>query len=45
VGTPPSNNTIFTDQVIAKQPPGPRMPDGTRGFSMGRGKPVAVNIA
>lgn len=45
VGTPPSNNTTFTDQVIAKQPPGPRMPDGTRGFSMGRGKPVAVNIA
>ncbi|XP_047173772.1 la-related protein 6B [Vigna umbellata] len=45
LGTPPSNNTIFTDQVIAKQPPGPRMPDGTRGFSMGRGKPVAVNIA
>ncbi|KAK7338245.1 hypothetical protein VNO77_18849 [Canavalia gladiata] len=44
-GTPPSNNTIFTDQVIAKQPPGPRMPDGTRGFSMGRGKPLAVNIA
>ncbi|XP_021854634.1 la-related protein 6A isoform X1 [Spinacia oleracea] len=22
-----------------KQPPGPRMPDGTRGFSMGRGQP------
>ncbi|GJN09825.1 hypothetical protein PR202_ga27869 [Eleusine coracana subsp. coracana] len=22
-----------------KQPPGPRMPDGTRGFTMGRGKP------
>lgn len=28
-----------------KQPPGPRMPDGTRGFSMGRGKTVAVKIA
>ncbi|EES08246.1 la-related protein 6B [Sorghum bicolor] len=25
-----------------KQPPGPRMPDGTRGFSMGRGKPQAL---
>jgi len=25
-----------------QQPPGPRMPDGTRGFSMGRGKPVMV---
>ncbi|XP_040384816.1 la-related protein 6B-like [Oryza brachyantha] len=23
----------------SKQPPGPRMPDGTRGFAMGRGKP------
>lgn len=45
MGTPPSNNSIFTEQVVAKQPPGPRMPDGTRGFSMGRGKPVAVNIA
>ncbi|KAI4334637.1 hypothetical protein L6164_019301 [Bauhinia variegata] len=46
VGTPPSNS-ILTEQVMAKhsQPPGPRMPDGTRGFSMGRGKPVTVNIA
>ncbi|KAL1350260.1 la-related protein 6B isoform X1 [Arachis duranensis] len=39
-----SNNSILTEQVVAKQPPGPRMPDGTRGFSMGRGKPIAVNI-
>ncbi|KAJ3671542.1 hypothetical protein LUZ60_007621 [Juncus effusus] len=23
-----------------KQPPGPRMPDGTRGFALGRGKPL-----
>lgn len=48
LGTSPSNSSFFTDQqvVAAKQPPpGPRMPDGTRGFSMGRGKPVAVNIA
>lgn len=29
--------------VAKQQPPGPRMPDGTRGFAMGRGKPVAVN--
>ncbi|KAK1379434.1 RNA-binding protein [Heracleum sosnowskyi] len=28
--------------TVFKQPPGPRMPDGTRGFSLGRGKPVAV---
>lgn len=45
VGTPPSNNSIPIEQVVAKQPPGPRMPDGTKGFSMGRGKPVAVDIA
>uniref|UniRef100_A0A5B6ZFZ1 Putative la-related protein 6B n=1 Tax=Davidia involucrata TaxID=16924 RepID=A0A5B6ZFZ1_DAVIN len=46
VGTPPSNNSVNVEQqIVAKQPPGPRMPDGTRGFSMGRGKPVAVIIA
>ncbi|XP_022892430.1 la-related protein 6A-like isoform X2 [Olea europaea var. sylvestris] len=26
-----------------KPPPGPRMPDGTRGFTMGRGRPLASN--
>ncbi|KAL3851477.1 hypothetical protein ACJIZ3_013359 [Penstemon smallii] len=25
----------------SKPPPGPRMPDGTRGFAMGRGRPLA----
>lgn len=46
VGTPPSNNMGNNEQpMIGKQPPGPRMPDGTRGFAMGRGKPVAVNTA
>lgn len=46
-GTSPSNNSVGMEAVVAKQPPppGPRMPDGTRGFAMGRGKPVAVNIA
>ncbi|XP_065860858.1 la-related protein 6B [Euphorbia lathyris] len=43
--TPSSNNPIIGEQPsMSKQPPGPRMPDGTRGFAMGRGKPVAVNI-
>ncbi|KAG2290214.1 hypothetical protein Bca52824_049818 [Brassica carinata] len=43
VGTPPSNNQMnSTEQQPKQQPPGPRMPDGTRGFSMGRGKPVTV---
>ncbi|KAK6914436.1 hypothetical protein RJ641_021757 [Dillenia turbinata] len=46
VGTPPTANLQSNEaQVVAKQPPGPRMPDGTRGFSMGRGKPVTVDIS
>jgi len=45
VGTPPSNPVLGEHPTMAKQPPGPRMPDGTRGFAMGRGKLVAVNIA
>ncbi|KAK9288522.1 hypothetical protein L1049_016981 [Liquidambar formosana] len=45
VGTPPMSSSINNEQpTVAKQPPGPRMPDGTRGFAMGRGKTVAVNI-
>ncbi|GKV06171.1 hypothetical protein SLEP1_g18089 [Rubroshorea leprosula] len=45
VGASPSNNMVINEQAtIAKQPPGPRMPDGTRGFAMGRGKAV-VNTA
>ncbi|XVE76661.1 hypothetical protein DITRI_Ditri12bG0191900 [Diplodiscus trichospermus] len=41
-----SVNLVSNDQAgVVKQPPGPRMPDGTRGFAMGRGKPVAVNTA
>ncbi|OMO97717.1 Lupus La protein [Corchorus olitorius] len=48
VGFTPSTagNLASNEQATsAKQPPGPRMPDGTRGFAMGRGKPVAVNTA
>ncbi|KAH7681189.1 La-related protein 7 [Dioscorea alata] len=42
IGTPPSSHPIQPEQpAIAKQPPGPRMPDGTRGFTIGRGKPIA----
>ncbi|KAL5997927.1 hypothetical protein ACLOJK_008861 [Asimina triloba] len=42
VGTPPSNNSMLNDQpALSKQPPGPRMPDGTRGFTFGRGKPLS----
>ncbi|XVF54990.1 hypothetical protein PTKIN_Ptkin06aG0000600 [Pterospermum kingtungense] len=48
VGAPPPapSNLVSNEQItVAKQPPGPRMPDGTRGFAMGRGKPVAVDTA
>lgn len=45
VGTPP-NHLIHSEQpASAKQPPGPRMPDGTRGFTMGRGKPLSTPIS
>ncbi|XP_047084560.1 LOW QUALITY PROTEIN: la-related protein 6B-like [Lolium rigidum] len=51
IGTPPSSHPVKTEQQQTqslppaganKQQPGPRMPDGTRGFSMGRGKPQAL---
>ncbi|XP_038888029.1 la-related protein 6B [Benincasa hispida] len=47
VGTPPSSSSTTIEQAgtMKQQPPGPRMPDGTRGFAMGRGKPVTVNMA
>ena len=48
-GSSPSNSSSFHHNYnqhhhhpveVSKRPPGPRMPDGTRGFTMGRGKPV-----
>ncbi|XP_010526876.1 PREDICTED: la-related protein 6B [Tarenaya hassleriana] len=39
VGTQPTNNG---GQQPQPPPPGPRMPDGTRGFSMGRGKALSL---
>ncbi|PSS35762.1 La-related protein like [Actinidia chinensis var. chinensis] len=47
IGTPPSGNAMHSEPQpsIGKQPPGPRMPDGTRGFSIGRGKPITINIS
>ncbi|CAM0874960.1 unnamed protein product [Alopecurus aequalis] len=51
VGTPPSSHAVKTEQHQTQSPPlagankphpGPLMPDGTRGFSMGRGKPQAL---
>ncbi|CAH8363718.1 unnamed protein product [Eruca vesicaria subsp. sativa] len=46
-GTSPSTSSSFHHNYhhhhhveVSKPPPGPRMPDGTRGFTMGRGKQV-----
>ncbi|CAN4076969.1 unnamed protein product [Withania somnifera] len=49
VGNAPSNinriglgQPVFEQSAAAKQSSVPRMPDGTKGFSMGRGKPMAI---
>ncbi|KAL6641721.1 hypothetical protein ACP70R_019902 [Stipagrostis hirtigluma subsp. patula] len=49
VGTPPNNQSFKPEPQqqqlpigANKLPPGPRMPDGTRGFTLGRGKPQAM---
>ncbi|KAJ8533602.1 hypothetical protein K7X08_006926 [Anisodus acutangulus] len=49
VGNAPSNinavglgQPVFEQSAAAKQSSVPRMPDGTKGFSMGRGKPLAI---
>ncbi|XWS18625.1 hypothetical protein CRYUN_Cryun32bG0061000 [Craigia yunnanensis] len=36
------HGTTFSSHAVesSKPPPGPRMPDGTRGFTMGRGRPL-----
>jgi La-related protein 7 len=44
-GTPPQNSLYMSSEIVAKPPPGPRMPDGTRGFSTGRGKLLGVNTS
>jgi La-related protein 7 len=44
-GTPPQNSLYLLSETVGKPPPGPRMPDGTRGFSTGRGKLLAVNTS
>ncbi|TXG47906.1 hypothetical protein EZV62_027200 [Acer yangbiense] len=38
------HGTGFSTHVVeSKPPPGPRMPDGTRGFTMGRGRPPVAS--
>ncbi|CAK9880075.1 unnamed protein product [Sphagnum jensenii] len=41
-GTPPQSSFSLTSENLGRPPPGPRMPDGTRGFSFGRGRLLAV---
>lgn len=45
LGTPPQNSSYLVSEALAKPPPGPRMPDGTRGFSTGRGKLLAESAS
>ena len=40
VGTISTSNHT-SSKAMVKQPPGPRMPDETRGFTMGRGRSLA----
>ncbi|KAM1264698.1 hypothetical protein ACFX15_033998 [Malus domestica] len=40
--SPLSSSTIQCESSAKQNSKGPRMPDGTRGFTMGRGKPVSA---
>ncbi|XP_010248222.1 PREDICTED: la-related protein 6C-like [Nelumbo nucifera] len=41
--SPQSTSSVLSEATTIKQTPrGPRMPDGTRGFTMGRGKPLSL---
>ncbi|KAH7517937.1 hypothetical protein FEM48_Zijuj09G0117200 [Ziziphus jujuba var. spinosa] len=40
--TPQSNSIIQSEATAKQSSKGPRMPDGTRGFTMGRGKPLST---
>lgn len=41
-GSVAGQSAVVSDQSAGKQSSVPRMPDGTKGFSMGRGKPIAL---
>lgn len=47
LGAPSLDITASTEKLNSgnKASPVPRMPDGTKGFSMGRGKPLAITTA
>ncbi|XP_076949111.1 la-related protein 6C-like [Bidens hawaiensis] len=40
----PSSSAHLDASPTRQSPKGPRMPDGTRGFTMGRGKPILTGI-
>lgn len=43
--SPQMSGSVHLEASPTKQSPkGPRMPDGTRGFTMGRGKPILSGI-
>ncbi|KAE8669997.1 La-related protein 6C [Hibiscus syriacus] len=39
-GSPQPSNAVQCEASVKQMLKGPRMPDGTRGFTMGRGKPI-----
>jgi La-related protein 7 len=43
--SPQSSHSLTSSEVIGRPPPGPRMPDGTRGFTLGRGKVPILSSA
>lgn len=45
MGCPPNVHSKDEQHAPIKQARVPRMPDGTRGFTMGRGKPIATRTA
>ncbi|KAK8518817.1 hypothetical protein V6N13_017915 [Hibiscus sabdariffa] len=40
-GSPQPSNAVQCEASVKQMSKGPRMPDGTRGFTMGRGKPLS----
>ncbi|CAM6100496.1 unnamed protein product [Calypogeia fissa] len=43
--SPQTSHNLISSEVVGRPPPGPRMPDGTRGFTLGRGKVPIVGLA
>lgn len=40
--SPQPSNAVQCEAYVKQTFKGPRMPDGTRGFTMGRGKPLII---